>query len=119
MSPSVKLKKRIRAKFKSVSRFSRISGLPYMSIHDSLRRGTEKQLSKIEAVLDRTDNKYLDDEVSSAQIAAVKKALEGKKVNVFCKEIGIWPSWLVLFLKGKVRFRSEKVERLFNALNIQ
>jgi len=114
------IKKRIRSKFKNVSRFSIISGMPYHFIQNAIKKNNEVYLARINRAVDEHKNEVIFDEVSPEQIAKAKDFLQYRDPQIWCRDNGINYWWLKQFLAGKVRFNNHhRVVRLFSLLGIK
>lgn len=116
---TTELKGKIKEKFKNVSRFSTLSKLPYHYIHNAFKKKNDMLLKRIEDKIKTTDDAPTIDEVDEKLIEKVNKKLHGKDLAEWCQDNGVPHYWLKAFLRGDVRFKTQKrVQRLMNLLEL-
>lgn len=109
---------KILKKYRSVSRFSVLSGIPYKRVSDALG-GNVDILHDVAEAIKRTDDEPLDHEVGPELVKKIKDKLHGKDLKRWCIDNGVYHYWLKNFvLTGLVRFKSRRVKRLLEILHI-
>jgi hypothetical protein len=114
------LKYAIKTKFKNLSRFAAMSGIPHYRIHDVIGSGDEKAMADLLETVKATKVKKLPYEVDQDLIDKVRKQVEGlKDAREWCNEHRIDHYWLQShFLMGLVRFKNKRVTVLIKALKL-
>lgn len=114
------IKKKIKKKYKNISRFSTLSGIPYHFIQNAFKKKNPEQLARIAEAIEATENRAVFDEVDQITIERVKAALSAKDLVTWCRENGVNKWWLEQFLAGEIRFKTHyRVKRLFSLLDIK
>lgn len=117
------LKHEIKKKFKNISRFATLSGIPVHRVHDAVSRNDDASVGEMLVLIRNTEDKPLPYEVDDDLIEKVRKKFKDKNMKAWCLEngraFGITHHWLnVYFLGGVVRFRSKRVRQLLTLLNL-
>jgi len=117
---TAELKKKIRKKYRNISRFSTLSQIPYHFIHNAFKKKHGEHLNRIARAIEITPDSTVFDELDPFAIHAVKEALKGKDLQEWCRDNGVNLWWLKEFLAGKIRFRTHhRVKRLFSLLKLE
>jgi hypothetical protein len=105
-------------KYKNLSRFSALSGIPYHKVYSILNhRTTVGELNMLKEAFNETEAAPMFNEVTQELIAEVDSKLSNiSDIKQWCRETGIQGYWLTQFLNGEIVFKNQKVERLLSML---
>lgn len=118
-----KLKKAIKAKFGTITRFSKISGVPWERLNRMFTPKSNprhQELSEIAFILDITENKRLSDEIPAKKLVALKRKIKRLGgVREFSRNNPEFPERsLVAILYGERKKLTPKVKELFNHFGV-